>query len=610
MPLWAAVIGIVLAGVAVWLVTVRLPHAPEVRRTRLTSFGPDLAVTASAISPDGKLASYANAGGVFVQQIETGETHPLAMPAASFTALSLSWFRDGARLLVGGFAAQADTPGLWIMQVMGSNPPVQLGDGLDAAVSPDGGRIAMSGGPCWSPPEAAKVMAPEIRLMRSDGEGLRTLVIGNVGETFGPVAWRDGGHLMWVRYRWNPQLRRNTGTIDGYDIASGKRSVMLSGSDFSGDVVSAGGRVIYAQLLGANPSSNYGGRLFGMDSTSRTTLITEFSEPVAGLGSAAGTLLMVRNAVVEHSVFVADLNAGAPNFENIHRLTLGLGREDFPRAWMPDSRAVVFDSNRNGAWELFRQNLGSVMDEPVVHSADDSFSPRLSPDGRWLLYIDRPKNWLASSPVSVVRMPLSGGPTELVLQAAGISEWGLHFACAGVPGGPCVLAQQQGNQIVFRTFDAMRGFVGRAGEIARIPADRAHPVSWTISPDGSRLAWARWEAERARLHVIPLAPGICLRAGARGERLLTPAFAQCPGGRQRMVPDLRMARELENLLCRRRWQLPGSGPRFCQARAGRISVVRWTPRRLLAAHLVEQRVVVPEFLIGLLVAPTPAAPRS
>lgn len=506
---WAVLVLLVAAG-GIWFLTARFRNVTQVRRVRLTSFGPELAVTAAAISPDGNLVAYANSGGIVVQQIDTGEAHPLPPPTPSFTTLDISWFPDEARIIVGGFAVQADTPSLWVLPVMGRNGAVKIGDGLQASVSPDGRQIAVSDNPHWSPPESSKTAAPEMRLMRSDGEGPRNVVSGNPGEVFGPVAWNaDGRSFRWVRYQWDPQLRRNNGSIESYDLDRAKASVLFTGADLTGDVANlAGGRVAFAQLLGANPSSKYGSRISTLDSISRPALLDEAPEPVAGLtASSSGTRLLVRNAVVEHSVFVGDLASNGTSLANIRRLTLGMGREDFPRAWTPDSQAVVFDSNRNGAWELFRQNLNTTADVPLVRSSDDSFTPRLSPDGASFLYIDRPRNWAEPAPVSIVRTPVSGGPTELVLKEAGISEWGLRFECAGVPGGPCVLAQQQGNQIVFRRFDPDRGIDARTGDIARIDGDPAHAIAWTLAPDGTRLAWARWESNEARIHVVTLGSG-------------------------------------------------------------------------------------------------------
>jgi len=280
----------------------------------------------------------------------------------------------------------------------------------------------------------------------------------------------------------------------------------MTGSDFTGDIESLDvARTIYATLLGANPASKYGGRLFTLGSGSRSDAVPEWSEPSGGLSAnTAGNRMIVRNLTVEHAVFVAELSKGQGELKNSRRLTLGLGREDLPRAWTPDSQSVVFDSNRNGTWELFKQNLNAASDEPVVRSVDDVFSPRLSPDGTSYLYMERPKNWTEPAPVAIMRTRVSGGAPQVLFKVSGISDWGLRFECPEITGKSCVLAQRQGGEIVFREFDQLRG-LNAGNEVARIASDLEHPIAWTLAPDGSSLAWTRWETTRTRIHVVPVA---------------------------------------------------------------------------------------------------------
>src|SRR5581483_4647721 len=146
----------------------------------------------------------------------------------------------------------------------------------------------------------------------------------------------------------------------------------------------------------------------------------------------------------QHSTYVGDLDNGTRTLQNVRRLTFGLGREDFPRAWTPDSRALFIDSNRTGNWEIFKQGFAGDTDTPFVQGEDDQFSPRLSPDHAWLLYLERPKDWHEPQPVTLMRVPVSGGLPQPVLATTQFSEWGLRFECPQRAGLPCVLAQRQG----------------------------------------------------------------------------------------------------------------------------------------------------------------------
>ena len=60
------------------------PSRQEARKSsstiRLTSFSPEVSVSAAAISPDGKTLAYANPAGIFLEETSTKETRPLRLP--------------------------------------------------------------------------------------------------------------------------------------------------------------------------------------------------------------------------------------------------------------------------------------------------------------------------------------------------------------------------------------------------------------------------------------------------------------------------------------------------------------------------------------------------
>ncbi|MGH9396395.1 MAG: winged helix-turn-helix domain-containing protein [Terriglobia bacterium] len=534
---WALVVGVCLAATGLlvgWFLWHSAQRAPQLVQHRLTSFAPEMAVTAAAISTGSKFIAYANPSGLFIQVIATGETHSLALPAPHFAVSRISWFTDSAELLIDGSSPVDAAPGMWIVPVIGTNRPVELGPYPPGALSPDGSKIAWvnRGGD-----------APEIQLMRSQGGEIHTVVTGSSGETFGGVSWYHGGRrLLFVRYRWNAQFRRNSGSIDFYRLASGKTGTVMTDNDLGGDAVSLpDGRIVYSKILSANPVA-YGADLMEVKTDPQTgrasgasEVLAKWNAPVTDLSvNSGGTRLALRDLVAQHNIYMADLKGGGTSLANVRRFSFGVGREDFPRAWSPDSQVVFLDTNRNGNWQIYKRALDSESGAPFVDGPEDQFSPRVSPDGAWLLYIERPVDWHEPEPVNLMRVPISGGLPQPVLKASRFSEWGLRFDCPRQAGMPCVLAEQQGKQIVFRAFDPMKGFEPPASGIARFEADGM--VDWAIKPDGSGLAWIERNVRNATIHLLALTRGrIGLAAGRQRDVTIQGwsrlhAISWAPGG--------------------------------------------------------------------------------
>lgn len=474
----------------------------QLAERRLTSFAPEQAVTTAAISTGAKFVAYANRGGIFVQVIATGETHPLALPERNFEVSRISWFPDSASLLVAGSSPAASSPSLWIVPVIGSAPAVRLGDESGGTVSPDGTQIA------WVNRASS---APAIEVMSASGEGVRTLVTGEPGETFGRVNWTlDGRRLLFVRYRWDPQFRMNHGSIELCSLKSGRVTNVIAGSDFGGAAVELrGGRIVYTQAPTANPPIQ-GYNLMAVQThpgggatTGPPALLEKWNSPITDLtANASGTQLVLRDEVVQHDVYLASLNAAGSGITDVRRFTFGAGRDDFPRAWTPDERAIFLDSNRNGHWQIFKRPLDAESAVPFIAGPDDQFAPRVSPDRASLLYIERPKSWHESEPARVMRAPLSGGSPEMVLQASRFTDWRLRFDCPRTAGSPCLLAQQGAGEIIFRPFDPAKGFV--PGSTSFTIQDPGNGFYWALAPNGSQLAWIADRPAEGVIHVIDL----------------------------------------------------------------------------------------------------------
>jgi Tol biopolymer transport system component len=135
---------------------------------------------------------------------------------------------------------------------------------------------------------------------------------------------------------------------------------------------------------------------------------------------------------------------------------------------------VIFQTERQGTLDVFRQRIDSEAAEPLVSGPGDQFGGRVSPDGQWVIFLSRET---PESTVQLNRVPVQGGPIEEILE----SPHYVHFRC-GEHGG-CVLVEREGNDDVVYDLDLEKG---RGRELYRKPAGTVDPA---ISPDGQTMAY-------------------------------------------------------------------------------------------------------------------------
>jgi Tol biopolymer transport system component len=176
---------------------------------------------------------------------------------------------------------------------------------------------------------------------------------------------------------------------------------------------------------------------------------------------------------------------------------------------MPDSRTLFFDSDRNGARGLFRQELDSREPQPLLTAAEDARGARLSPDGRWILYLSWPtgSHDAPAGQGRLMRVATTGGPKETlfavggfaIARAAGypaLEPRHPRFRCPSAGQATCVVSERVDNQVVFTAFDPVQG---RKGQLASPDLEGAG--LWDLSPDGR---WIAVEGQR-RIRLVPLA---------------------------------------------------------------------------------------------------------
>src|SRR6185295_7412739 len=116
---WIAAVAatLVLVGLSVgWFVGKRAslasPPTPALAERRLTANPGEYPVSAAALSRDGKYLAFSDATGFYLRQVDTGETHPLALPEG-FKAMPVCWLPDGFHLLVTSPVGPERQSGLW-----------------------------------------------------------------------------------------------------------------------------------------------------------------------------------------------------------------------------------------------------------------------------------------------------------------------------------------------------------------------------------------------------------------------------------------------------------------------------------------------------------------
>jgi Tol biopolymer transport system component/DNA-binding winged helix-turn-helix (wHTH) protein len=532
----AGVVIIAGAVLAYWLTRPPPSAPPELTERRLTANPSENAVAGGAISPDGKYLAYRDGTGMHLKLVKTGETIAIPQPEGPAPDRAAwypnGWFPDGTKFIASGFE-DGQHFSAWVVSVMGG-PPRKLRDDADAwSVSPDGTLIAFGTG-------RGVVRQREIWVMGAQGEEPRRLVPGSEDDGLFWTAWSpDGQRIAYTRFHRTPDGLECS--IESRDLKGGQPTLVLSDPRLCQGSLKflwyPDGRFIYEMGEPQPGAARPGGAILAAYPTSRTKAtgtnlwetrvdtrtghavskprqLTHWVGVVTGLGGGTqdGKQLAVGKRSGQADVYVAELEANDRRLKNTRRLTLN-ENDDYPGQWLADSKTVLFQSDRNGAWDIFKQALDQAEAQPVVTGPDYKQQPVVSADGSWILYLSSATALVgAATPVRIVRVPTSGGAPQLVLEGRGIDG----LACARSPATDCVFSGRtpDNRQLIFSAFDPIKG---RGKELTRI--NLRQPIrrySWDLSRDGSRLAFTQFDEGEGRIQILPLTGGETREVNVKG----------------------------------------------------------------------------------------------
>jgi Tol biopolymer transport system component len=373
-------------------------------------------------------------------------------------------------------------------------------------VSPDGSKIAFVRG-----------SFEEIWIMGSDGTDARRVGAPPAPDDFrGSIAWSPrGDRIAYLRSApqtssHSPKVRYAIETL----AVDGEAPTIVARSEHYlwGLCWAPDGRLLYSSDDDSAHEMGDSG-IWAIRVNEKTG--EKLAEPVqvskgtgyvGGLSlTADGKRLVLWRDNVHPTVFVSEIDSRTGDFKTPRRLTLDQN-SNYATTWTPDSRAVVFGSNRNGTFKLFRQVIDQAVAEVLVE-ARSSFQPRLSPDGTEILFLAGYLQPDPTQPVRLMAVPVGGGAPRDILQLPRIAD----IQCARSPSQLCLLA----------TYSPPReySFDPKDGKMQPFPLLQG--ISWThwgLSPDGSQVALASVSGAQRKITFVRLSDGSRheVEVGARG----------------------------------------------------------------------------------------------
>lgn len=141
---------------------------------------------------------------------------------------------------------------------------------------------------------------------------------------------------------------------------------------------------------------------------------------------------------------------------------------EWPSSWTPDSKTLIFHSDREGRERIYMQALDGGAPELVADQKSYyGGGGKVSADGNWILYLqghegDDPQK--PSAPPQLMRLPLHGTSAQVVFS---LQHRDAYLQCARRSSNMCVIVErtEDRKQVVITAVDPLKG---RGPELIRI----------------------------------------------------------------------------------------------------------------------------------------------
>jgi Tol biopolymer transport system component len=391
-----------------------------------------------------------------------------------------------------------------MISIVGTSLKKLRDDAREATLSPDGSQIAFE-----------NVEHTEIWTMAADGSQAHPVIKAEADSHFYFPAWFANGKRLFYS---NERVTNGSHglKIESRDLQGGNPLLLLDEPKLTDATLDQPGRLVYARS--EPPPNQYDSNLWELfydpetgrpkGSPRHLTQWTGFSFSSSSM-TKDGKHFVFLNDRLQSAAFVGELASGGDELKTPERLTLNENL-NWPGGWTHDGKTVLFYSNRDGSFNIYKQGMTERSAQPIATGPEDKWAPQISPDGNWVVYMQWSKaadGTLSSG--KLMRAPIAGGAPESIEDIEGypvLTEY-VGSTTGGFPSfrclrssDDCVLAEKHDNQIVFSSFDPMKG---RKAELLKVPFNHAR-TAWDLSPDGKRLAISEFSYVKGEISLLRL----------------------------------------------------------------------------------------------------------